>query len=47
MELECVHAVAEAERLIAAEIGRGEEFGARRQIEGFAVPVEDSLQGES
>lgn len=40
MELKADHRVAEAERLVLAELSAGQVLGARRQFEGVAVPVE-------
>ena len=46
VELESVHTLTGAERLIAAETGRRQEFGAGRQVEGLTVPVENRFRGE-
>src|ERR1017187_4610187 len=46
VELEPVHMLAGAKRLVAAEIRSGQQFGTGRQVESLAVPVEDRLLGE-
>src|ERR1022692_5151391 len=46
VELDAVYALADPVRLIAAEIGRRQQFGAGREVEGLAVPVENGLRGQ-